>query len=322
MNNFWEKLKKPIIVLAPMAGITDASFRYLCGRFGADVVYGEMISAAGLYYDSEKTKELLDSYKKNGGAKFVVQLFGNNPAHFAKAVKIIEKRFKPDGIDINFGCPVPKIQKSGAGVKLFQNLELSHEVIRTVIAGTKLPVSVKVRIKAGRVSALDFVEKMKDLDIKAIMVHGRTLAQGFAGEVDYGSINRLKKKFKGVVLANGGINTPEDAEKMLKKTGADGIGVGQGAGGNPQIFSEIKNNFKNRSRSFVKKEARIIFNVALEHAKLMKKLKGAQGIIEMRKHLCWYAKGLDGAAELRKEFIKVLTIDEIKKIAKDYLRRR
>jgi tRNA-dihydrouridine synthase B len=313
MNNFWAKLKKPILALAPMAGITDASFRYLCGKFGADVVYSEMISAAGLYYDSEKTKELLDSYKKNGGAKFVVQIFGNNPAHFAKAVKIIEKKFKPDGIDINFGCPVPKIHKSGAGAKLFQDLELSHDVIRTVIENTKLPVSVKVRTKAGRVSVLDFVEKMKDLDIKAIMVHGRTLAQGFSGEVDAETINRVVKKFKGVVLANGGIHSVADGQKLLKDSGADGLGIGQGASGHPWIFKEL---------SIINYQLSIkeILKIALEHSKLMHKLKGGPGILEMRKHLCWYAKGLPGSAELRKEFVKVVDLEEITKIIKDYLR--
>jgi nifR3 family TIM-barrel protein len=300
-----------------MAGITDAAFRYLCGKNGADVVYSEMISAAGLFYDSERTSGLLDSYKKNGRAKFVVQLFGNNPDHFAKAVKIIEK-FKPDGIDINFGCPVPKVQKVGAGAKLFQDLDQSHRVIEACLRNTKLPISVKVRIKAGKVSVLDFIEKMKDLPIAAMMVHGRTLAQGFVGEVDYELLNRAQKKFtcpehsrrKGIFIANGGINDLKSAQEMLKKTGGDGIGIGQAACGRPQIFKEVK------SKKLKVENKKEVFKIYWEHAKLMEKLKGKQGILEMRKHLCWYVKGLPNAAELRQEFVKVETLEDIKKLLK------
>jgi tRNA-dihydrouridine synthase B len=178
------------------------------------------------------------------------------------------------------------------------------------------------------------------LPIAAIMVHARTLAQGFSGPVDYETINRVKKKFKGIVLANGGITDEASAREMLKKTGADGLGVGQGACGKPYIFEEIRGIIKHQganpprprthpaspgSAPLPRGEAATppkegnIFKVALEHAKLMKKLKGEQGIIEMRKHLCWYVKGLPGAAEIRQEFVKVSTLDEIEKIVEDYL---
>ncbi|HTW96596.1 MAG TPA: tRNA-dihydrouridine synthase, partial [Candidatus Methylomirabilis sp.] len=309
-----------------------------CGKFGADVVYSEMVSATALAYGNEKTWELMKSFRKNGGAKFVVQLFGNNPEHFAKAVKLIEKKIKPDGIDINFGCPVMKIMKSCAGAKLFQDLEQSRRVLEAVLRATKLPVSVKVRVSASSagkthpvraarpplprrgITVFDFLEKMKDLNIAAIMVHGRTLAQGFSGEVDYSAINRLKKKFKGVVIANGGIHTPEDAEIMLKKTNADGIGIGQGACGHPEIFRQIR---EKREESLPAdaghgqgRNINEVFKIALEHAKLMHKLKGKQGILEMRKHLCWYVRGLENASELRKEFVKVETLFDIKKLLK------
>ncbi len=334
--------------MAPLAGITDAAFRYLCGKNGADVVYSEMISATGLFYDSERTGGLLDKYKNNGGAKFVVQLFGNNPKHFAKAVKIVGK-FKPDGIDINFGCPVPKVRKAGAGVELFQDLELSHQVIETCVKNTRLPISIKTRTKAGNVSILDFIEKMKDLPIAALMVHGRSLAQGFSGEVDYGILDQARKKFNGVFIANGGICDAESAREMLKRTGADGVAIGQAACGCPQIFGLIKKHFvipngvKQSEESIsdifrnkiVRRLAKLLqiellaslfaspqddknkaLKIAWEHAKLMQKLKGEGGIREMRKHLCWYAKGLPNAAELRKEFVKVETLKDIKNILK------
>jgi tRNA-dihydrouridine synthase B len=324
MKNFWQKFKRPIIALAPMAGITDAAFRFLCGKYGADVVYSEMISAAGLFYDSQRTNGLLESYRKNGGAKLVVQLFGNKPEHFAKAVKIIEKTVKPDGIDINFGCPVPKVQKVGAGVKLFQDLDQARRVIEACLQNTKLPISVKTRTQAGKVSVLDFIEKMKDLPIAAMMVHGRTLAQGFTGEVDYKILNRAKKKFKGIFIANGGIDDFKSVQEMLKKTGADGIGIGQAACGRPQIFAEIKNDLIKKKHNTPRPRAARVhpsqegnsLKIAWEHAKLMQKLKGEAGIREMRKHLCWYVKGLPGAAEMRQDFVKVETLEDIKKLLK------
>jgi nifR3 family TIM-barrel protein len=310
MKNFWKRIKRPILCLAPMAGISDEAFRYLCGKFGADVVYSEMVSATAMAYGSKKTWDLLKSYKKNGGAKFVVQLFGNNPDHFAQAVKLIEKKIKPDGFDINFGCPATKVIRSCSGAKLFQNLDQSRLVIDAVCRATKLPVSVKIRIRAGKITALEFVDKMKDLPIAALMVHGRTLMQGFVGEIDYNAINHLTKKFTGILIANGGINSVADAEMMLKKTGADGIGIAQGACGYPQIFAEIKKKKEKR------KNLSEIFKIASEHAKLMQKFKGKQGILEMRKHLCWYVKGMPGAAEMRKEFVKVETLADIKKLLK------
>jgi len=219
---------------------------------------------------------------------------------------------------------VPKVQKIGAGAKLFQDLDQSRRVIEACLQNTKLPISVKTRTQAGKVSVLDFVEKMKDLPIAALMVHGRTLAQGFSGEVDYKILNRAKKKFKGVFIANGGIDDLKSAQEMLKKTNADGIGIGQAACGQPFIFEEIKKYFlKDNSNTPRPREARvhpsregIVFTTAWEHAKLMEKLKGKQGMLEMRKHLCWYVKGLPGAAELRQEFVKVETLNDIKKLLK------
>lgn len=312
-RDFWKKLKKPILALAPMAGISDAPFRYLCGKFGADVVYSEMVSATAMFHGSQKTFRLMESRKKNGKAKFVVQLFGCNPKHFAYAVKEIEKKIKPDGIDINFGCPVPKIQRAGSGAKLFQDLELSHDVIKACVENTKLPISVKTRVKAGKVSVLDFIERMKDLPISCLMVHGRTLVQGFSGPADMVALERARKKFDGVFLANGGVSDRESAEEMLKKTGADGLGIGQGACGRPWIFKQLAN-------SNWQLAIKDIFKIALEHAKMMYGEKGDQGVIEMRKHLCWYVKGLPDVSMLRKDLSKVDRIDDIRKIFKEYLK--
>ena len=337
-QDFWQSLKNTnktgkIYALAPLAGITDSAFRQICKEFGADVVYSEMASATALIYSPQKTLEMLKFDKKE--RPYVVQLFGSNPEHFAKATKLIEREIKPDGIDINFGCPVSKIAKQKAGAELFKDTKLSREIIKTVIANTNLPVSIKTRIKAGSVDILEFLDYVSDLDIKAIMIHGRTLKQGFNGPVDYKVIKETRKHFKGVILANGGVGlnlTPNPSpclpvgklatergvrnycDWLLDKTGADGIGIGRGALGKPWIFSEVKSLKSAKSKVSIYFCEREIFKVALQHAKLVYKLKGEVGIREMRKHLCWYVAGLSGAREMRQELVKVENLADIKKI--------
>lgn len=301
-------MNRPVYALAPMAGVADSAFRQTCKDFGADVVYSEMASATALVYAPKKTLELLEFSKKE--RPYVVQIFGSNPEYFARATQIITKKVKPDGIDINFGCPVKKVQKQGAGAVLMDNPKLAHKIIKSVIDNTNLPVSIKIRSKAKKCDALKFLKAMRDLDVKAVMIHARTLKQGFSGEVDYEIIKKARKYFKGVLLANGGAMNAEEASSLLKKTGADGVGIARGAMGRPWIFEEVK---RIKSKAKIKEE---IFKIALRHAKLVEKLKGEQGIVEMRKHLCWYVSGLSNAGKLRQELIQVKSFDGIKKILK------
>lgn len=315
-KNFWEKLKKkgkPIYALAPMAGVTDSAFRQICKEYGADVLYSEMASATALVYAPQKTLEIVEFAKKE--RPYVVQLFGSKPEHFAIATKIITEKVRPDGIDINFGCPVKKVQKQGAGAILMSNLKLSYEVIKSVVENTDLPVSVKCRAyveisKDKKISVLDFLEKIKGLDVKALMIHGRSMAQGRTGEIDWEIIKEAKNRFNGIVLANGGIMDAKTAKELLKKTGADGLGIARGALGKPWIFEDLKSQI---SKLKSKEE---IFKIALKHSKLAYKLKDDAGIREMRKHLCWYVAGLPGASELRGELVKVENLEQIKKILK------
>lgn len=320
-KNFWGKLNKPIYALAPMAGVGDSAFRQICKSFGADVVYSEMASATALVYSPQKTLEILESGKKE--APYVVQLFGSKPEHFAKAVRLITGKNKyskskiqnyifPNGIDINFGCPVKKVQKQGAGAILMNNLKLSREIIKTVIGNTDLPVSVKIRSKAGRIGALKFLDNIADLNIGAVMIHGRTLNQGFAGGVDFKVIKKARDYFGGIILANGGVMSAEDAENLLEKTGADGVGIARGAMGRPWIFSEVKGCKVHKVCKVNNREE--IFKIAIKHAKLAEKLKGDVGIREMRKHLCWYVSGLPNAKKLRQELVRVNSLEDVKKI--------
>lgn len=305
-NNFWKKLNKPIYALAPMAGITDSAFRQICKSFGADVVYSEMVSAAALFYDSKKTLELMKFAKTE--RPFVVQLFGAKPEHFAAAARIVENKVKPDGIDINFGCPVKKVARQGAGAVLMNDLKLACEIIETTIKNTKLPVSIKIRAKVGETDALKFLRAVKDLDIKAVMIHGRSLTQGHAGPVDWEIIKKARPLVRSVLIANGGVKDKAGAEEFIKKSGADGVGIGQGALGRPWIFEEVK------SKKLKIKSKEEIFKIILKHAKLAEKLKGREGIIEMRKHLCWYVSGMPQAGKLREGLVKVKSLREIKKL--------
>ena len=308
MKSFWSKNKKSILALAPMAGVTDSAFRQICKSFGADVVYSEMASVTALSYSPKKTLEMLRFEKQE--RPYVVQLFGSKSEHFAKATKIITKEIKPDGIDINFGCPVKKVQKQGAGAVLMDNLKLAREIIKTTIENTGLPVSIKTRSKVGKTDVLEFLDFVSDLDIKALMIHGRTLGQGFSGPVDTKIIKKARDHFGGIILANGGINSYDDAVKILEQTQADGPGIARGAMGRPWIFKAL------RTGQDVKREFLPTKKIALKHAELAEKLKGKQGIIEMRKHLCWYVAGLPGARQMRNDLIRVETLEEIRRIFK------
>lgn len=311
MNNFWEKLNKPFYVLAPMAGITDSAFRQICKEFGVDVVYSEMASATALVYNPKPTLDMLAFSKKE--RPYVVQLFGSKPEHFAFAAKLITKKIKPDGIDINFGCPVKKVQKQGAGAVLMNDLKLARKIIEAAIDNTNLPVSVKCRAKVGDIDILQFLNFVQDLNIKAVMIHGRTLSQEHYGPVDFEIIKRSRELVRGVLIANGGVKDYKSAREMLSKTGADGIAIGQGALGKPWIFQELK--AEKSSHTFPStKGADDIFKISLKHAKLACKLKGERGMIEMRKHLCWYVAKLPNASAMRRELVKVKTKDDVKKI--------
>ena len=332
-----KKKNKAILAMAPMAGYTDSAFRQICKEFGADVLYSEMASATALFYNqnikNNPTLDLLKFSKKE--RPYVVQLFGSEPKHFETAVKIISsqslcntpathpqpslkrgfsKRGIVDGIDINFGCPVPKVAKQKAGAELFKDLKKSREVIKAVIASTDLPVSIKTRVKAGNIDVLRFLDNISDLDVKAIMIHGRTLKQGFVGGIDTKIIKKARDYFGGIILANGGIESWEDAERILRETEADGLGIGRGAIGRPWIFEEVK------SKKLKVKSKKEIFRIAIKHAKLAEKLKGERGIIEMRKHLCAYVQGLSSAKNLRNELVKVEKFNDVKNIFNKFSR--
>lgn len=343
MKNFWFKLNKPILALAPMAGITDSAFREICRRYGADVVYSEMASVSALFHKPEKTLELVRF--KESERPYIVQLFGKDPEHFAASAKIITEKIRPDGLDINFGCPAKKVFGHGSGCALMPRAKLAREIISAVCDHTDLPVSIKIRagIKGTHVgtqvstqensdiSAIEFIKNTRDLPYSCVMVHGRTYEGGFSGAVDFALIEEIKKIIPDkIVLANGGINSAADGAQVLHDfPSLDGLGIARGAWGRPWIFEEIKhllcNNVETLRRS-VSTGAQYntgalydfekIKKIMLEHAKLIYADKGETGKFEMRKHLAWYVKGFPGAAELRRKLVMAESLEEIEEILK------
>lgn len=362
-NNFWLKFKphpnpplrkgrevqQPILALAPMAGITDSAFRQMCRKYGADVVYTEMISADGLYHDSKKTLAMLKFAKSEQPA--VIQLFGKDPSKFTKAAQIAEQAGF-SGIDINFGCPAKKVAGHGGGVTLMRDLPKCRQIIEAVLSGTKLPVSVKLRssilelpllskegrgvvmkdskniepsktssnspLERGRkITALDFLQAMHDLPLSAVMIHGRPYEKPFDGEIDYKMIKNcvqyLKKNSpQTIVLGNGGIKKPEDAKRMIDETGCDGVGLARGLYGKPWLFKQTRDYLaKNKYRELTQNQ---IKKVIIQHAKRAFKDKKQYGLIELRKHLLWYVSGWGNAKELRSKLVQVEKLSDLSKI--------
>ncbi len=311
-TNFWTKLKKPILALAPMAGVTDSPFRQMCKPFGADVVYSEMASASALFFNPEKTLEL--ARFEESERPYIVQLFGNNPEHFSVAASIITEKIKPDGIDINFGCPAPKVFKQGSGCALMPEKELARNIISAVCDHTHLPVSIKIRLGIKDMTAEYFIKNIQDLLFRAVMIHGRTYEGNFSGTVDFERVASIKKMIpEKIVLANGGINTPEHAATILEQFPLlDGIGIARGALGKPFLFQQIKDILgRKKSHTYTFEE---ITRIALRHAEIVYRQRGDVGMMEMRKHLGWYFRGFPGVSELRKKLVQIESIDELKNI--------
>lgn len=311
--------KKPILALAPMAGYTDSAFRVMCLDCGADLIYTEMISAEALARNNKKTLKMLEFLAEEKNV--VVQLFGKNPEAFAKAAKLIcfsrdRSRPVPTGIDINLGCPAHKVFKTGAGAALMDNKKLAREIIQAVLDNTNLPVSIKIRSQVKTTTAEEFIEFIKDLNFKMVMVHGRTLSQGMTGPIDFAMIKKVKELLPHkIVLGNGNINSSKDAREMLEKTGADGVGIGRGTLGNSEIFKNIKKYINKRAcppeRQLVDLERRRE-NKILHHAELF--LQQNDNLIPLRKHLVHYFKGQKNASEWRQKIINIKSLTDLEKI--------
>ena len=295
-------------VLAPIAGYSDVGFRAICAKYGAGLTYTEMVSAKGLAYNSENTKELLAT-TDNEKIK-AVQIFGSEPEYITKAA-VDSSLEKFDIIDINMGCPMPKIVNNNEGSALLSDPKLAMKVVKAARAANK-PVTVKFRlgIKMGEFIADDFARYMQDAGASAITVHGRTREQMYAGEADWEKIAKVKESVEIPVIANGDVFTIEDYKKILEVTKADGVMLARGALGNPLIFSQILG----KDISNISMRA-IIF----EHLDVMQKYHNERYIINnFKKHMTYYMRGLSHGRSAKLEAYDAKTIDELKTVVTKY----
>lgn len=304
--------------LAPMASVADKAFRVLCKRFGAAYVVGEMASSKGLCYSDRKTAELLEVTESE--MPMAVQLFGDEPKFMAKAAQIASE-FKPQIIDINMGCPVPKVAGNGSGSALMRSPELAGEIVKAVVSATDIPVTVKIRKgwDDNSVNAVEFAKLMEQNGAAAIAVHGRTRQQYYTGVADWEIIKAVKDAVSVPVIGNGDVISVESCVDMYKKTGCDLVMIGRGAYGNPWIFKQIEHYYKTGEIMALPTLAERM-EVMLEHISLICEYKGERvGMKEARKHAAWYVKGLRSAAGLRRECGMLSTYEDAKALAKKVL---
>ena len=303
MNRMWKigsvEIKNPF-VLAPMAGVTDLPFRGLCKEQGAGLICTEMVSAKAISFHNKNTKALMEINPKEHPVS--LQLFGNEPELMAEVARSIEEQ-PFDILDINMGCPVPKVVNNGEGSALLKDPALIGKIVREISHAIKKPVTAKIRIgfEGYDVDSVEIAKIIEDAGGAAVAVHGRTRQQYYAGEANWEVIGRIKDAVSIPVIGNGDVDSPLKAEKMMKDTGCDGIMIGRAVRGNPWIFREMNHYFET-GELLEKPDPKEIREMILRHARWQIELKGEfTGIREMRKHVAWYTSGMRHSAGLRRE---------------------
>ena len=301
------------VVLAPMAGVTDLPFRLLCKENGCGYLYTEMVSAKAIMYNNKNTESLLTVTE--GENPIAVQLFGSEPEVMAEAAKRMEER-PFDVIDVNMGCPVPKVVNNGEGSALMKNPLLVGRIVEAMANAVKKPVTVKIRagFAPDNINAPEIARIIQESGGAAVAVHGRTRQQYYSGKADWDVIRRVKENVSIPVIGNGDILTGQDAVRMMEETGCDGVMIGRGARGNPWIFGQI-NEYLSCGKEMTQPTAEEIKSMILKHARMLIDAKGEYtGIREMRKHFAWYTTGMRHASGLRNEVNHVEHFEELEKL--------
>lgn len=299
------------VVLAPMAGICNSAYRQICKDMGCGLIYAEMVSDKAITYNNQKTIDML--YMTEKERPISQQIFGSDKESFVEAAKFIEKEMKPDIIDINMGCPVPKVAvRAQAGSALLKDPDKIFDIVSSVVSAVNVPVTVKIRSgwDSNHINAVEVAKVIEKAGASAICVHPRTRSQGYSAKADWNIIKEVKENVSIPVIGNGDIKSPEDAKRMLEETKCDAVMIGRGVLGNPWLIKNIVNYLDGKEVIDVSIVDRI--DMCLKHLKLLDSLKNEKlACLEIRNHISWYFKGIKGANELKNKVYQTTNIHDI-----------
>lgn len=307
------------VFLAPLAGYTDLAFRLLCKEMGAGLVFTEMVSAKGMYYEDKKTQILTQTHEKE--RPVAMQIFGSDPKIMAT---IVEEKLNPRDdiaiVDINMGCPAPKIVKNNDGSALMKDPKLVEVILKEIVKVSTKPITIKIRkgYDKDKINGIEIAKIAESCGISAISIHARTRDMFYSGQADWDYIKKMKEEVSIPLIGNGDIFNPQDALEMLEYTKCDGILIGRGSMGNPWIFRRVLNLLEGKSDRAPGKEE--IIHIIIRHLEMACEYKGEQvGVTEMRKHIAKYLKGMENSSEVKNLINKVNHKEEVKEILIDYL---